>query len=141
TLAIEGAPSFAPLICYEIIFPGAAVPPGPRPGWLLNVTNDTWFGDTPGPYQHFLQSRVRPVEEGLPLVRPANSGISAIVDAYGRVVGELGLGVTGIVDGNLPSPLALTPYGQFGDWIASVLVVMTAGVGLLAQVSRSRRRN
>ncbi len=69
TLALEHAPSFSPLICYEIVFPGEAVAPGPRPGWILNLTNDGWFGDTPGPHQHFRQARVRAVEEGLPLIR------------------------------------------------------------------------
>ena len=96
TLTLPGAPPFAPLICYEIIFPGAVTEPGNRPGWLLNLTNDAWFGDTPGPYQHFLQARVRAVEEGLPLVRAANSGISAIVDAYGRVLEGLGVGQSGV---------------------------------------------
>lgn len=131
TLTVPGAPPAAPLICYEIIFPGAVLPPGPRPGWLVNVTDDSWFGDTPGPDQHFLQARVRAVEEGLPLVRAANSGISAIVDGHGRVIASLGLGHSGVVDGDLPVALPPTPYARFGDLIFALLLVLTAGSGFL----------
>ncbi|MEX0853729.1 MAG: apolipoprotein N-acyltransferase [Bauldia sp.] len=132
TLSLAAAPPFGPLICYEIIFPGDVVEPGNRPGWLLNLTNDAWYGDTPGPYQHFLQARVRAVEEGLSLVRAANSGISAIVDPHGRVVGRLGLGALGVIDGELPAALPETPYGRFGDLVflvALIAVVATAGIG------------
>ena len=80
------APPLGPLICYEAIFSGQVLPEEPRPGLLLNVTNDGWFGRTIGPYQHFHQARVRSVEEGLPLVRAANTGISAVIDAYGRTL-------------------------------------------------------
>ena len=79
-LDVPRAPRFLPLICYEIIFPGAAVPRGERPGWLVNLTNDGWFGNSSGPYQHLQQARVRAIEEGLPLVRAANTGISAVID-------------------------------------------------------------
>src|SRR6185295_14118785 len=89
---VPRAPSFLPLVCYEIIFPGQAVPRGERPGWMLNLTNDGWFGLSSGPYQHFQQARLRAVEEGLPLVRAANTGISAIVDPLGRIVRSLPLG-------------------------------------------------
>ena len=89
---VPGAPKMLPLICYEAIFPDAAVPPGERPGWLVNVTNDGWFGISSGPYQHFQQARVLAIAEGLPLVRAANTGISAVIDPVGRVVDALPLG-------------------------------------------------
>ena len=85
-LSVPGAPQARPLICYEIIFPDEISNDGPRPGWLLNVTNDAWFGGSAGPYQHFHQAQLRAVEQGLPVVRAANTGISAIIDPYGRVL-------------------------------------------------------
>ncbi|MCB1497537.1 MAG: apolipoprotein N-acyltransferase [Bauldia sp.] len=133
TLALENAPSFSPLICYEIVFPGEAVAPGPRPGWILNLTNDGWFGDTPGPHQHFQQARVRAVEEGLPLVRGANSGISAVVDGYGRVRQSLGVGLAGIVDGSLPPALTPTPYADYGDWVFLFMLMVAGCVAAYAQ--------
>jgi apolipoprotein N-acyltransferase len=134
TLDVAGAPPFGPLICYEIIFPGAVVEPGNRPGWLLNVTNDAWYGDTPGPYQHFLQARVRAVEEGLPVVRAANSGISAIVDAHGRVLDSLGLGRVSVIDGGLPAALAPPPYARFGDLLFLVVLFATATFATLGKI-------
>lgn len=121
---LPGAPRMLPLICYEIIFPGAVVPSGERPGWLLNVTNDAWFGISSGPYQHFQQSRVRAIEEGLPLVRAANNGISAIVDPYGRIVRQLPLGTEGVLDSPLPEAGARTVYARFGDGISGLMVAM-----------------
>jgi apolipoprotein N-acyltransferase len=103
TMRAGEAPAFSPLICYEIIFPGAVLPQGPRPGFLLNVTNDAWFGATPGPYQHFHQARVRAVEEGLPLVRAANSGISAVTDGYGRILARTTLDEPAVIDSALPT--------------------------------------
>jgi apolipoprotein N-acyltransferase len=135
TLTVAGAPPFAPLICYEVIFPGAVVAPGTRPGWLLNVTNDAWYGTTPGPHQHFQEARVRAVEEGLPLVRAANSGISAIVDAHGRIVASLALGRIGIVDGGLPASLPPTPYGRFGDLIFLALLVIAIAVAAMGKLT------
>ncbi|MCC2098985.1 MAG: apolipoprotein N-acyltransferase, partial [Hyphomicrobiales bacterium] len=137
TLTVPGAGPFAPLICYEIVFPGQVVAPGIRPGWMLNLTNDTWFGDTPGPYQHFLQGRIRAVEEGLPLVRAANSGVSAIVDAYGRVTHELGLDRRGTIDGVIPSAAPPTPYARFGDWIFAILM-LCCSIVLVATSSRTQ---
>ena len=107
-IEIPGAPPASPLICYEIIFPDDVTEPDKRPGWLLNLTNDAWFGTSAGPYQHFAQAQARAVEQGLPVVRAANTGISAIIDPYGRVVAKLGLGEEGVVDGVLPQALSPT---------------------------------
>ena len=123
-IAVPGAPLALPLICYEIIFPGAVVPKGPRPGWIVNVTNDGWFGVSSGPYQHFQQARVRAIEEGLPLVRAANTGISAVVDPLGRIVASLPLGTDGVIDAPLPQPIGAPLYARIGDTVATLMVVI-----------------
>jgi apolipoprotein N-acyltransferase len=114
-VATPSAPRFVPLVCYEVIFPRAVVPPGERPGWLLNLTNDGWFGATAGPYQHLQQARVRAIEEGLPLVRAANTGISAVIDPLGRIVTALPLGREGILDSGLPDRINAPLYARIGD--------------------------
>jgi len=101
-LQVPGAPPVRPLICYEIIFPDEIVAKAERPGWLLNITNDAWFGSSAGPYQHFHQAQVRAVEQGLPVIRAANTGISAVIDPYGRILAEIGLGEKGLIDAALP---------------------------------------
>lgn len=130
TLDLPGLPPASPLICYEVIFPARVTAPGRRPDWLLNLTNDAWYGISPGPYQHFAAARLRAVEEGLPLVRVANSGISAIVDPFGRTMASLGLGKIGSLDGPLPRPLSTpTPYARLGDGMVLVLVLAMALIG------------
>lgn len=136
TLRLKGLPPVSPLICYEVIFPGQVVDPKDRPQWLLNVTNDGWYGVSSGPYQHFAAARLRAVEEGLPLVRVANTGISGVIDGYGRVVAKLGLARKGILDSDLPRALGPTPYGRLGNWIVGLLVLMVAGAGFLMTTSR-----
>ncbi len=117
TIDLPGLPPAGPAICYEIIFPHAVIDEQHRPRWMLNVTNDAWYGLTSGPFQHFAIARVRAVEEGLPLVRSANNGISGIFDAYGRVRARMGLDAVGVIDSRLPAALAdSTPYARFGDW-------------------------
>jgi apolipoprotein N-acyltransferase len=124
-MEIPGAPKMLPLICYEAIFPGAAVPRGERPGWLVNLTNDGWFGISSGPYQHFQQARILAVAEGLPLVRAANTGISAVVDPVGRIVKSLPLGIEGVLDARLPRAIPPTVYVRFGDDALIVLLVVS----------------
>jgi apolipoprotein N-acyltransferase len=114
-----------PLICYEIIFPGDVMPKGPRPGWIVNVTNDGWFGISTGPYQHFQQARVRAIEEGLPLVRAANTGISAVVDPVGRIVNSLPLGTEGVIDSALPKAIGAPIYSRVGDLPAGMVVAVS----------------
>ncbi|MCS0494974.1 apolipoprotein N-acyltransferase [Ancylobacter sp. MQZ15Z-1] len=125
-MRIPGLPTAVPLICYEAIFPSEIMPaglsPDQRPGVLLNLSNDVWFGMTPGPYQHFEQARMRAIEQGLPLIRGTNDGISAIVDPLGRIEEMLPLGARGTLDGKLPTALPPTLYSMFGNSIPCVLL-------------------
>jgi apolipoprotein N-acyltransferase len=124
TLELAGLPPVSPLICYEVIFPSRVTEPGRRPGWLLNLTNDAWFGSSSGPYQHLAMARVRAVEQGLPLVRSAGTGISAVVDPYGRVLGRLGLNKSGVLDAALPRALdGPSLYARLGDLPILVLAL------------------
>jgi apolipoprotein N-acyltransferase len=137
TMMVPGAPRMLPLVCYDIIFPSDVVPHGERPGWMLNLTNDGWFGRSAGPYQHFEQARVRAIEEGLPLVRAANTGISAVVDPLGRVISSLPLGTEGVLDAALPQALSPTLYTRAGDSGPALIVV--AGFILVARRRRRER--
>jgi apolipoprotein N-acyltransferase len=122
TMVIPGAPPALPLICYEAIFPGDVAARNDRPGWIVNLTNDGWFGISTGPYQHLQQARLRAVEQGLPVVRAANTGISAVIDPFGRIVARLGLGVEGVLDSTLPVAIAPTVYARSGDIPAAIIV-------------------
>ena len=103
----------------------------PRPGWLVNVTDDSWFGpaDSTGPYQHLLVARTRAIEEGLPLARAANTGISAVIDPLGRITADLGVGHTGIVDAPLPKPLAPTLSARTGHAIFWLMLIACGMLG------------
>jgi len=125
TIALPKAPRVLPLICYEAIFPGDIVSGNDRPGWIVNLTNDGWFGISTGPYQHLQQARLRAIEEGLPLVRSANTGISAVFDSMGRIVSRLDLGVEGVLDSGLPAAGEPAPYVRFRDIPVVIFVAMT----------------
>lgn len=126
-----------PLICYEAIFAAGVNGAATRPDLLLQITNDAWFGTWSGPYQHLAQARMRAIEQGLPLVRAANTGISAVIGPRGQVVGALALGEAGYLDAVLPVALAPTLYRRLGDWPALVLAVMLLAAAAALQ-SRHR---
>ena len=134
-LSLPGLPTLGPLICYEAIFPARLVQGTSRPAAFLNVTNDGWFGNSTGPRQHFHQTRVRAVEEGLPILRSANNGISGIIDAKGRVVARVDMNAVAVIDGIIPAALPPTLYARFGDAIfALVLTVALLALALIRRV-------
>ncbi len=142
-LAPWGVPALQPLICYEALFPGftrgATRREGIRPAWILNISNDAWFGQTSGPLQHLNMASYRAIEEGLPIVRATPTGVSAVIDAYGRAppAMRLGLGQVGVIDAPLPPALAPTPYARFGE--AGFAVMLLLSLGLSTLVERFRR--
>ena len=137
-MRVPGTAPFVPLLCYEIIFPDELLPPGDRPGWLVNLTNDGWFGISTGPYQHLEQARLRAIESGLPLVRAANTGISAVIDPLGRTIESLPLGAEGVLDAPLPQPVPPPLYARVGDVPAGLMVILAFAVVVGAQL-RGRR--
>jgi apolipoprotein N-acyltransferase len=138
TLHVPGLPPVGALICYETIFPAQVANEADRPDWLVNVTNDAWFGDSTGPRQHLAAARLRAVEEGLPLMRAANTGISAGFDASGRELGRLGLGTAGVLVLALPGHLPPTPFARLG---LAVPLLLAALVLLAGAVPARRLRN
>jgi len=123
---LKGLPALGPLVCYEIIFPGGVTSLGPRPKWLLVLTNDAWYGITAGPHQHLALAQIRAVEEGLPVVRAANTGISAVFDAFGREWSRLGLSEAGALDTRLPNaPSTTTFYVQYSNLLVIAFLLLT----------------
>lgn len=141
-IAPVGLPPLQPLICYEALFPGLAAEGAARaparPEWILNVSNDAWFGATSGPLQHLNLASYRAIEEGLPIVRSTPTGVSAVIDAYGRVLpgAALNTGRFGIVDADLPAALSKTTYARFRDAIFAFMLVLSGATSVL---SRQRR--
>jgi apolipoprotein N-acyltransferase len=135
---IPNAPRALPLICYEAIFPDAIGAREDRPGWIINLTNDGWFGISTGPYQHLQQARLRAIEQGLPLVRAANTGISAVIDPMGRVVSQLGLGVEGVLDSGLPAAIAPTIFARTGSLPVGILIAAALVVVVVRRVPKRK---
>ena len=118
-----------PLICYEVIFPQDVRAAPERADWMLQITNDAWFGTWSGPFQHLAQARLRAIEQGLPLVRVANTGVTAVVDARGRILDSLPFGEAGYLDVPLPGGLPPTPYARWGEGpILLLLLALAAGL-------------
>lgn len=138
-LTVPGLPAFQPLICYEGLFPGLPVG-SPRPAWIVNVSNDAWFGRTSGPLQHLNLAAYRAIEQGLPIARSTPTGVSAMIDPYGRIERDqrLGLGESGVIDAPLPAALENTYFSRIGDggfWVLVLLSLLAA-----APVPRQLRR-
>lgn len=129
-----------PLICYEAVFPQDVNRAPSRPSVLLQVTNDAWFGTYSGPYQHLAQARMRAIEQGVPLIRAANTGVSAVIDPLGRVTASLPLGEAGYLDADLPMPLPPSPYSRTGDLPVFILLLI-AGFALWWAQSRPAPAN
>jgi apolipoprotein N-acyltransferase len=133
-------PALQPLICYEALFPGftreAIRRSGRRPDWILNISNDAWFGMTSGPLQHLNIASYRAIEEGLPIVRATPTGVSAVIDAYGRVRpgARIGLGGLGVIDAPLPQALPLTPFSHNGDLFLGGFLLLSAGLAMRYRV-------
>ena len=133
-MRLPGLAPFVPLVCYEAIFPQQARRHD-QAKWLLNLTNDAWFGTSSGPYQHLAQARFRAIETGLPMVRVANTGITAIFDGYGRKIGELKLGMEGTLDAFLPQASPETLYARFGDLLFFMAILATAAMTVRISLS------
>ena len=131
-------PPAALLVCYEAIFPHELIDSTHRPGVMINVTNDGWFGQSTGPHQHLAQARMRAIEQGLPILRAANTGISAVIDARGRLVATLPLDQQGVIDARIPSAGEPTIYALLGDFVLMALVLVA--VSLVLVLMRIHRR-
>ena len=139
TQKVPGAPPFSPLICYEVVFPHAVVDQNNRPGWMLNVTNDGWYGNSPGPYQHWELVRARSIEEGLPSVRSANTGISGVIDGYGRIIAKAGYNEAAALYAPLPKALPPTPYAQYGELFFAALLMLIYGLARVLCISKAHK--
>jgi apolipoprotein N-acyltransferase len=132
-LRLPGLPPVQPLICYEALYPGftreGAAAAGFRPDWIVNISNDAWFGATSGPWQHLNIASYRAIEEGLPMVRATPTGVSAVIDAFGRPLASLPEGALGVIDRPLPPALAPTPFSRFGDAPFAVMVAASLAFG------------
>ena len=136
TFSLPGGLEAGLLVCYEVIFPDRLTDPARRPQVLVNVTNDGWFGRSTGPHQHLAQARLRTIEQGLPLIRAANTGISAVIDSHGDIRERLPLMEQGVIDSGLPVAIPPPPYARFGDWGLLLLLGLLGAGAILAGISR-----
>ncbi len=139
TFHVKNLPPFSALVCYEVIFPDQIANNKDRPQFLLNVTNDAWYGRTSGPYQHLAITQTRAVEQGLPMIRAANTGISAMIDGQGRIVSSLGLGETGRIDTVLPRALHTTLFAKYGTESWLLLLGLSFVIAYFGQTAQQKR--
>lgn len=141
TLLIPKAPPVSPLVCYEVIFSGKVVNKNKRPEWLLNITNDAWYGLSAGPYQHLSIAQMRAVEEGLPLVRATNNGVSAVINPYGKIIDSLELGKQGVLDSTLPRANPPTLFSKYGNNIPLLMIFIVFILSILTSKKEKRYQN
>jgi apolipoprotein N-acyltransferase len=140
SVVLPGGLKAALLVCYEVIFPDRLIDAADRPQLIINVTNDGWFGRSTGPWQHLSQARLRAIEQGIPVIRSANTGISAVIDSHGRYLGRLPLLEQGVIDSPLPAALATTVYGRWGDAMLLLLLVLLSAISSRLFSLESKRR-
>ncbi|MCL2504871.1 MAG: apolipoprotein N-acyltransferase [Alphaproteobacteria bacterium] len=140
TLEITSLPSFSPLICYEAIFPGRVTDPENRPDFLINATNDAWYGRTTGPYQHFAIVRVRAIEEGLPLVRAANTGISAVIDGYGRIIEKTNIFEKAVIDRPLPLKTESTFFARQHNLVFVMILIIISFIAIMVKIKNCNKK-
>ncbi len=138
SILLPGGLKAALLVCYEVIFPDRLIDSADRPQLIVNVTNDGWFGRSTGPWQHLAQARLRAIEQGLPVIRAANTGISAVIDSHGRYMGRLPLMEAGVIDSPLPASIATTFYGAWGDALLLLLLAATISSAIILKLARRR---
>ena len=142
-IVVPGLPPVQPLICYESLYPGFTPGGAERPRWIVNISNDAWFGRTSGPLQHLNLASYRAIETGLPVVRSTPTGVSALIDPWGRVVGDQRLepGESGVIDARLPAPGPATVYGRFGDLLFGLGLLLALGPAVAGRRIRPRSRS
>ena len=129
---LDGLPSIGGIICYEVIFPGKIVDENLRPDFLVNLTNDGWYGDSFGPYQHFVATKMRAVEEGITIIRAANNGISGMITPLGKEKGILPLNYVGFSDVKLVKSLHnKTIYASFDNWLIVTFCLILLFLGII----------
>jgi len=140
TITLPNIPPLGIQICYEIIFPHQIIDPDNKPDWLINLTNDGWYGISSGPYQHMTTTQLRAIEEGLTIVRSANSGISGIINRYGKIISQINLNKKDILDIYLPQKLQIkTIYNSFGNII--ILTICLLSILLSLYIENKNKRN
>lgn len=134
TISLPNLPKLGTIICYEAIFPNKIINPDNRPQWIINPTNDGWYGDSFGPHQHFIATKMRAVEDGITIVRAANNGISAVFSPYGRTIAKLNLNEKSIIDVALPALMSFpTPYNQYGNNIILLISILLLCIAFLSR--------
>ncbi|MFL2834318.1 MAG: nitrilase-related carbon-nitrogen hydrolase, partial [Alphaproteobacteria bacterium] len=128
------------VICYEIIFPEEINPNNNDIDAIINLTNDAWFGNSSGPYQHLNSARFRAIEQGVPVLRAANTGISAVIDPYGRVIRKINLNKSGYIVSSLPNKTKKTLYSKVGDFLFFGVLMLSVLVLLLIKMNRKNER-